>query len=131
MGFASAIGTAAFVGRNASGDYLVQFNNQSNNTGYSSAWPAWAYEVAKSSVENGRTLWVGSNGDPFGSNLVFVVESRSHELLGERPAMCAHADIAGRGFRVVENAALTIDCRTPSISSSSRSRPPIPCASWR
>jgi len=74
MGFASAIGTAAFVGRNASGDYLVQFNNQSNNTGYSSAWPAWAYEVAKSSVENGKTLWVGSNGDPFGSNLVFVVE---------------------------------------------------------
>jgi len=25
-------------------------------------------------VENGKTLWVGSNGDPFGSNLVFVVE---------------------------------------------------------
>jgi hypothetical protein len=57
--------------------------------------------------------------------------SRSHELLGERPAMGAHADIAGRSLRVVENAVPTIDCRTSSISSSSRSRPPVPCASCR
>jgi hypothetical protein len=57
--------------------------------------------------------------------------SRRHELLGERPAMGAHADIAGRGLRVVENAVPTIDCRTPSISSSSRSRPRSACASCR
>ena len=74
LGLSSAIGTLAFVGRNASGDYLVQFNDQANNTGYSSAWPLWAYEVAKSALENGKKLWVGSNGDPFGSNLVFVHE---------------------------------------------------------
>jgi hypothetical protein len=72
MGFSSAIGTAAFVGRYASGDYAVQFNT--GNTGYSSIWPAWAAEVAKGALENGKQLWVGSNGDPFGSNLVFVLE---------------------------------------------------------
>jgi hypothetical protein len=74
MGFSVAFGTAAFVGRNASEEYLVQFNDQNNNTGYSSAWPAWAYEVAKSALENGKQLLVGSNGDPFGFNLVFVLE---------------------------------------------------------
>jgi hypothetical protein len=74
LGLSSAIGTAAFVGRMASGEYAVQFNNPANNTGYSSFWPVWAYEVAKSALENGKRLWVGSNGDPFGSNLVFVHE---------------------------------------------------------
>jgi hypothetical protein len=74
LGLNSATGTAAFVGRTASGEYWVQFNNQLNNSGYSSAWPVWAYEVAKSALENGKRLWVGSNGDPFGSNLVFVHE---------------------------------------------------------
>lgn len=72
LGLSSAIGTPAFVGRMASGEYSVQFN--ANNSGYSSAWPVWAYEVAKSALENGKRLWVGSNGDPFGSNLVFVHE---------------------------------------------------------
>jgi hypothetical protein len=74
LGLSAAIGRAAFVGRHASGDYAVQFNNEANNTGYSSIWPLWAYEVAKSALENGKKLWVGSNGDPFGSNLVFVHE---------------------------------------------------------
>jgi hypothetical protein len=74
MGFGVAFGTAAFVGRNAANEYLVQFNDQNTNTGYSSAWPAWAYEVAKSALENGKQLLVGANGDPFGSNLVFVLE---------------------------------------------------------
>ena len=74
LGLSSAIGKAAFVGRHASGEYAVQFNNEANNTGYSSTWPLWAYEVAKSALENGKKLWVGSNGDPFGSNLVFVLE---------------------------------------------------------
>ena len=72
MGFMSFIGTAAFVGRYASGDYAVQFNT--GNTGYSSIWPAWAAEIAKGALENDNELWVGSNGDPFGSNLVFVLE---------------------------------------------------------
>jgi hypothetical protein len=72
LGLSSVVGTAAFVGRTASGEYSVQFN--ANNSGYSSAWPVWAYEVAKSALENGKRLWVGSNGDPFGSNLVFVYE---------------------------------------------------------
>jgi hypothetical protein len=74
MGFTAAIGTVAFAGRYATGDYAVQFNNQANNTGYSSVWPGWAYEVAKSALENGKKLFVGSNGDPFGSNLVYVLE---------------------------------------------------------
>jgi len=41
----SYIGTVAFIGRNSNGDYDVQFNT--GNTGYSSAWPEWAFEMAK------------------------------------------------------------------------------------
>lgn len=72
MGFMSFIGTAAFVGLYASGQYAVQFNT--GNTGYSSIWPEWAADIAKGALENNNQLWVGSNGDPFGSNLVFVLE---------------------------------------------------------
>jgi len=45
--------------------------------------------------------------------------------------MDAHADIAGRGHRVVENAVATIDCRSHRTSSSSRCRPPGPVRELR
>jgi hypothetical protein len=67
----SYIGAVAFIGRNSSGDYDVQFNT--GNTGYSSAWPEWAFEMAKTSLVTGKQLWVISNGVPFGSDLLTVI----------------------------------------------------------
>jgi hypothetical protein len=67
----SYIGTVAFIGRTSTGDYDVQFNT--GNTGYSSAWPEWAFEMAKTSLVTGKQLWVISNGVPFGSNLLTVI----------------------------------------------------------
>jgi hypothetical protein len=67
----SYIGTVAFIGRSSAGDYDVQFNT--GTTGYSSAWPEWAFEMAKTSLVTGKQLWVIANGDPFGSNLLTVI----------------------------------------------------------
>jgi hypothetical protein len=71
-GFESLIGTIAFAGQNSNGSFSVQFNVQ-NGGGFSSAWPQWAFSLAKDALLTGKRLWVGSNGDPFGSNLVFVL----------------------------------------------------------
>jgi hypothetical protein len=71
-GFQSLIGTIAFAGQNANGSFSVQFNVQ-NGGGFSSAWPQWAFSLAKDAVLANKRVWVGSNGDPFGSNLAFVL----------------------------------------------------------
>jgi hypothetical protein len=71
-GFQSSIGTIAFAGQYAAGNYNVQFNAQ-NGSGYSSSWPQWAFALAKDALLANKKVWVGSNGDPFGSNLVFVL----------------------------------------------------------
>jgi hypothetical protein len=70
-GFQSSVGTIAFAGQNSNGSFSVQFNVQ-NGGGFSSAWPQWAFSLAKDSLLANKRVWVGSNGDPFGSNLVFV-----------------------------------------------------------
>jgi hypothetical protein len=70
-GFAATTGTIAFAGQYASGEYAVQYNNQ--NGGFSSGWPQWAFEIAKVALLANKRVWVASNGDPFGSNLVFVM----------------------------------------------------------
>jgi hypothetical protein len=70
-GFQATVGTVAFAGEYATGAFAVQFNNQ--NGGFSSVWPQWAFELAKDALLGGKRLWVASNGDPFGSNLVFVL----------------------------------------------------------
>ena len=70
-GFQSSTGTIAFAGQDTSGSYSVQYNDQ--NGGFSSAWPQWAFELAKAALLANKRVWVASNGDPFGSNLVFVL----------------------------------------------------------
>jgi hypothetical protein len=70
-GFQATTGTIAFAGRYATGEFAVQYNNQ--NGGFSSVWPQWAFELAKDALLGGKKVWVASNGDPFGSNLVFVM----------------------------------------------------------
>jgi hypothetical protein len=71
-GFQSLIGTIAFAGQNSNGSFSVQFNVQ-NGGGFSSAWPQWAFSLAKDALLGNRRVWVGCNGDPFGSNLAFVL----------------------------------------------------------
>ncbi len=70
-GFQATTGTIAFAGQYASGGYAVQYNDQ--NGGFSSTWPLWAFELARAALIGGKRVWVASNGDPFGSNLVFVM----------------------------------------------------------
>jgi hypothetical protein len=70
-GLEATTGTIAFAGQYASGDYAVQYNNQ--NGGFSSAWPQWAFELAKAALLGNKRVWVAANGDPFGFNLVFVL----------------------------------------------------------
>jgi hypothetical protein len=70
-GLDATTGTIAFAGQYASGDYAVQYNNQ--NGGFSSAWPQWAFELAKAALLANKRVWVAANGDPFGFNLVFVL----------------------------------------------------------
>jgi hypothetical protein len=71
-GLQSVTGTISFAGQYTSGTYSVQFNAQ-NGSGYSSSWPQWAFALAKDALLGNKRVWVGSNGDPFGSNLVFVL----------------------------------------------------------
>ena len=72
LGFSVYVGTIALVGQDSSGNYQVQFNDTSANTGYSSTWPQWAFELAKDALLGGKGVWVIANGDPFGSNLLDV-----------------------------------------------------------
>ncbi len=71
-GFQSSTGTIAFAGQNSTGSFSVQFNVQ-NGGGFSSAWPQWAFSLAKDALLGNKRVWVGSDGDPFGSNLAFVL----------------------------------------------------------
>jgi len=64
---AAPLGFSVYVG-----NYQVQFNDTSANTGYSSTWPQWAFELAKDALLGGKGVWVIANGDPFGSNLLDV-----------------------------------------------------------
>ena len=70
-GFQATTGTIAFAGQYATGSYAVQYNDQ--NGGFSSTWPQWAFELAKAALLGSKKVWVASNGDPFGTNLVFVL----------------------------------------------------------
>jgi len=70
-GLQTSTGTIAFAGQYASGSFAVQYNSPQG--GFSSAWPEWAFKLAKDALLGNRRVWVASNGDPFGSNLVFVM----------------------------------------------------------
>ncbi|HEY9660099.1 MAG TPA: hypothetical protein V6C65_16700 [Allocoleopsis sp.] len=65
-------GKVAFAGRSASGTYSVQFNVD-NSGGYSSVWPQWAYDLAQLALLNDKKMYLISNGDPFGANLMQVL----------------------------------------------------------
>jgi hypothetical protein len=70
-GLTTSTGTIAFAGQYATGSFAVQYNSPTG--GFSSSWPEWAFKLAKDALLGNRRVWVASNGDPFGSNLVFVL----------------------------------------------------------
>ena len=67
----SFIGSVALAGQASDNSYHVQFNT--GNTGYGSVWPQWAFDQAKPALLSGKKLWVISDGDPLGNNLLEVV----------------------------------------------------------
>lgn len=73
LGLFASVGTIAFAGQDSSGNYQVQFNDTRSNTGYSSAWPQWAFELAKDALLAGKDVWVIANEYPFGPNLLDVL----------------------------------------------------------
>ena len=72
VGASSFIGRIALAGQTSSGSFWVQFNVDGNG-GFASSWPGWAFELAKSALLSNKRVWVISNGDPFGSNLLQVL----------------------------------------------------------
>jgi hypothetical protein len=71
-GVQAFVGTIALVGQDSSGNYDVQFNDSNTNIGYSSGWPQWAFELAKTAMLASKQVVLLANGDPFGFNLVSV-----------------------------------------------------------
>lgn len=63
-------GPVILAGQCGPEDYEVQFN--AGNVGYSSSWPQWAFEYAKTALLSGRNLLVISQGPPMGENLLGV-----------------------------------------------------------
>jgi hypothetical protein len=68
----SYVGKVAFAGQTSSGSFQVQFNAD-GGSGYSSTWPEWAFNQAKSALLDNKKLWVIANGSPFGGNLLTVL----------------------------------------------------------
>ena len=73
LGISVYVGTIANVGQNSGGGNQVQFDDPSTNTGYASAWPQWAFGLAKSALLAGKEVLLVTNGVPFGSNLINVL----------------------------------------------------------
>jgi hypothetical protein len=68
----SFFGTIDYVGANSIGNQFVQVYNPGTGVSYGSSWPQWAFDVAKVAVPTGKTVWIISNGNPFGENLISV-----------------------------------------------------------
>jgi hypothetical protein len=66
-------GRIVFVGQVNSGEFSVEYHVSSANTAYVSHWPGWAFELAKAALLYDKEVWVLSNGDPLGDNLVEVL----------------------------------------------------------
>jgi hypothetical protein len=70
LGLSVYIGTIANVGEDSAGGNQVQFDDPSTNTGYASAWPPWAFALARAALLADKDVLVVANGLPFGSNLL-------------------------------------------------------------
>lgn len=66
-------GRIIFVGQFSSGEFSVEYNVPGANMTYVSQWPGWAFELAKAALLYDKEVWVLSNGDPLGDNLVEVL----------------------------------------------------------
>jgi hypothetical protein len=77
-GQAAYTGHIGYVAQSRTGDYpYVEFNVDGGGS-YSTPWPGWAYELAKTALLNGKRLSVevftpsGSMAGPIGRNITFV-----------------------------------------------------------
>ena len=66
-----AFGTIPYAGRWATGEPAVTFNSPQTGS-HASAWPEWAYEIAKDALLADRRVFITYNDEPFGANLIFV-----------------------------------------------------------
>lgn len=64
-------GTVVRFGQTTTTPTMVYFKRENAGT-FGSPWPTWAYELAKLALLHGRKLMVYSNGDPLGTNLLYV-----------------------------------------------------------
>jgi hypothetical protein len=71
VGVSSLIGRIALAGQLSSGLYWVLFDVDGDG-GFASSWPGWAFELAKAALLSDKRVFVYSNGDPSGSNLLLV-----------------------------------------------------------
>src|SRR5262249_18191167 len=71
LGLQSNFGWVILAGPNSDGTFHVEF--ATTGGGWVSNWPKWAYEPALLSLLHRKNLWVISNGDPFGDNLLQVI----------------------------------------------------------
>lgn len=76
LGLWSRVGWVLHAGEVYDGSFQVQFNLDGSE-GYSSRWPEWAYRPALQSMLHGKSLWVVSDGVPYGRNLVQVLVMRA------------------------------------------------------
>ena len=72
LGISVYVGTIANVGGDFSGGNQVQFDDPATNTGYASAWPAWAFALAQVALLTGKKVLLAASGDPFGANQLSV-----------------------------------------------------------
>ena len=71
-GISSKIGYIFHAGRVEDGTFQVQFNEGSD--GWSSRWPAWAFETAFAALLHGKKVWVIYEGEvPYGKHLLHVL----------------------------------------------------------
>jgi hypothetical protein len=71
LGLTVTVGRIGSIGRYSDGSGSVEFY-VSGGSGYGSAWPEWAFDLARDALLHGKQVRVIARGDPYGENLVQV-----------------------------------------------------------
>jgi hypothetical protein len=71
LGLTLTVGRIGSIGRYSDGSGSVEFY-VSGGSGYGSAWPEWAFDLARDALLHGKQVRVIATGDPYGDNLVQV-----------------------------------------------------------
>jgi len=71
LGLTVMVGRIGSIGRYSDGSGSVEFY-VSGGSGYGSAWPEWAFDLARDALLHDKKVRVIAKGDPYGDNLVQV-----------------------------------------------------------